>query len=588
MTRLVVLTLALLPLAARADLFSPGELAKPHHALEGLSNCTQCHPEGGKLSQETCLSCHTELKGRVSRGFGFHGHIPTAERECETCHKEHQGREFQLITWGPAGQKGFAHARTGWPLKGKHEPVECAKCHQPRLIKVPVIQQMLEKQPTRKTWLGLKTRCQDCHFDEHRGQLEGDCDYCHREADWKPAPGFNHDETSYALKGQHKKVKCEKCHPTTSEARKDVFPPPRAETFARFSKIDHDSCTDCHKDAHDGRFGPRCASCHTVEGWKLIRNAAQERGFHDKTRFPLKGEHLDVACAACHGPFPGQPARFKGLPFATCTACHVDAHEGQLQPPAGQKAPDCDACHAVDGFNTPRFGLQQHDRTRFPLEGAHRVVGCAVCHEHTTQVLEKVPAAVRAEVKRRRLHELFSPALFDFTKPLDACDSCHKDVHAGQFEGREKGCAGCHQVGSFHELKFSHDRDSKFPLTGKHRQVECVKCHAPDRRGEPMVYRPIHPACDTCHVDNHAGQFEPKACDDCHVTEDFKKVKFEHAPPNTRFTLEGKHEKVECLKCHPRVSVGGKVAVQRFKGVPQACEGCHSDFHQGAFKGFEP
>lgn len=586
--RLAWLVLLVTASSARADLFSPGELAKAHRELDGLSNCTQCHPEGGKLSQETCLACHTELKGRVAKGVGFHGRIPGEKRECENCHKDHQGRDVSLITWGAPGKKGFEHQRTGWPLKGKHERLECDKCHQNKLVKVPVIAQLLEKSPERRTYLGLRTRCTECHADEHRGQLEGDCDYCHREADWKPAAGFKHDETAYPLKGRHLKVKCEKCHPAITAAKVDVVPALRSETYARFSNLDHDACTDCHKDPHDSRFGPRCASCHTVSDWRTIRNSAKERSFHDKTRYQLKGEHLEVACAACHGPWPGQPARFKKMTFAKCNDCHLDAHEGQLEKAAGEKAPDCNTCHSVDGFSPPRFGLKEHQKTRFALEAAHRVVGCAGCHERTSAVLDKVPAPLRAEVARKKRKELFSAARFDFVKPLDRCETCHADVHQGQFEQRAGGCAACHANESFHALRFDHDKDSQFHLSGKHAEVLCVKCHAPDRRGEPMTWRPIDPACDTCHTDAHVGQFPSRGCDDCHGTTDFKKVNFVHRPPNTDFVLEGKHTAVQCAKCHPAVNVGKGVKAQRFKGLPQSCEGCHADFHQGAFQGFEP
>ena len=44
---------------ARADLFSPGPLAKGHQALEGIKSCTQCHVAGKHLAASTCLSCHT-------------------------------------------------------------------------------------------------------------------------------------------------------------------------------------------------------------------------------------------------------------------------------------------------------------------------------------------------------------------------------------------------------------------------------------------------------------------------------------------------------------------------------------------------
>lgn len=109
---------ALIATTASADIFSPGELATPHAELEGISQCTQCHPAGGQLSQEVCLDCHLELKPRVEKGLGFHGRIPTDKRSCEGCHPDHRGRPFELIDWGPKGQKGFDHDRAAWALEG--------------------------------------------------------------------------------------------------------------------------------------------------------------------------------------------------------------------------------------------------------------------------------------------------------------------------------------------------------------------------------------------------------------------------------------------------------------------------------------
>ncbi len=34
--------------------------------------------------------------------------------------------------------------------------------------------------------------------------------------------------------------------------------------------------------------------------------------------------------------------------------------------------------------------------------------------------------------------------------------------------------------------------------------------------------------------------------------------------------------------------VGPKVNVTQYRPLPTTCEGCHSDFHKGTFKGFEP
>ena len=101
---------------ARAQLASPGELAKPHAALEGMSNCTKCHPAGGQLSAALCLDCHKELKKRVDASSGFHGRMRENERSgCNSCHKDHEGRDFSMIEWKPTKER-FDHGRTGWPL----------------------------------------------------------------------------------------------------------------------------------------------------------------------------------------------------------------------------------------------------------------------------------------------------------------------------------------------------------------------------------------------------------------------------------------------------------------------------------------
>jgi len=74
---------ALAATGAGADVFSPGELARPHAALEGLSNCTKCHATkaGGKIegfnkekAHALCQGCHKEAQ----KG-------PT---KCAECHKK--------------------------------------------------------------------------------------------------------------------------------------------------------------------------------------------------------------------------------------------------------------------------------------------------------------------------------------------------------------------------------------------------------------------------------------------------------------------------------------------------------------------
>ena len=51
-------------IGVRAQL-SPGDLTTAHSHLDGISNCTQCHVLGNKVSSEKCLVCHTEIKERI-------------------------------------------------------------------------------------------------------------------------------------------------------------------------------------------------------------------------------------------------------------------------------------------------------------------------------------------------------------------------------------------------------------------------------------------------------------------------------------------------------------------------------------------
>ncbi|MDD2995319.1 MAG: hypothetical protein PHP99_03775, partial [Paludibacter sp.] len=44
---------------------SPGDLSEAHAHLEGLSNCTQCHTVGEKVTREKCLDCHKEIKSNI-------------------------------------------------------------------------------------------------------------------------------------------------------------------------------------------------------------------------------------------------------------------------------------------------------------------------------------------------------------------------------------------------------------------------------------------------------------------------------------------------------------------------------------------
>jgi hypothetical protein len=583
----------------RVDIFSPGELSKPHAGVEGLANCTKCHPSGKQLSQDACLACHEELKPRIAGGRGFHGKLQGKERDCWTCHHEHQGRDFPQVDWGPPGVKGFDHARTGWPLEGKHAPVACEKCHDPKLIGDPAVRALMERQPGRRTYLGAPPACAACHADEHRGLVGNDCQKCHGEQEWKPARGFDHARTTYPLLGRHQKVACDKCHPSVDDLVEHVGLQPKKRAFLRMKPVHHQSCLDCHKDPHLGRFGESCQKCHTEADWKrMVDSSMRDRTFHDKTRYRLEGAHLQAQCQACHGPWPGEAALFRNVPFAACVDCHLDGHGGQFHAARGKGIEACEKCHAVQAFEAAKYGLEEHRASRYPLEGAHRSVACSACHQSDPRVGERLPAAARAELQRRGRPVKVSLAVYLVAGDLQRCETCHADAHGGQFDRRAgaRGCVACHEVAAFSKTRFDHARDTKFPLEGKHARTACASCHPAERSpggARQVKYAGVETTCAGCHADVHASQFalprQPTDCARCHGNDDWKKpLRFVHEPPFTEYRLTGKHLRVECKACHPDARVGERVAVRRYRGVPRACQACHVDFHKGQFRGFEP
>ena len=158
---------------------------------------------------------------------------------------------------------------------------------------------------------------------------------------------------------------CESCH----------------EAFSK--KAQRRLCLECHKEiatsisAKTGFHGKspgiataECKTCHTDhKGRKAdIVQLDTETFNHVLTDFQLLGAHKSVLCSDCHA----KGEKFRSAP-STCFACHKadDAHKGAL----GQ---DCGSCHNENAWRKPKSF--DHSKTRFPLNGAHERVQCAVCH----------------------------------------------------------------------------------------------------------------------------------------------------------------------------------------------------------------
>ncbi|MGB8491587.1 MAG: cytochrome C [Bacteroidales bacterium] len=505
---------------------SPGDLAKPHEFLEGITNCTKCHEIGNKITGEKCLGCHTEINDRIKAGKGYHSSSGVKGRECIECHSDHHGKNFQLVR---LNNSGFDHNLTGFSLSVPHSKLECTACHTGKFIKESKIREK------KFTYLGLGTACLDCHADYHLGTLSSSCLTCHSPGSFKTAPAFNHSKTRFALAGKHKSVECVKCHKMETV---------NGNKFQEFRGVAFASCTNCHKDPHQNKFGQDCRKCHNEESFTSV--TAISNFDHSKTKFPLVDRHLTVSCKSCHKNKLTAP-----LKYDRCTDCHEDYHKGQFT--ANGIAPDCNECHNVKGFALSTFTIDRHNQGAFPLRGAHSAQPCNECH--------------------------WKQDAWTFAGLGKECRDCHPDIHKQFISSKfypDENCRACHNETAWRQVTFDHSA-TQFKLTGAHAKTSCTVCHISRTAGGEFVqkFEGLGTDCISCHNDVHQGQFSGNSqgtCTVCHVTDNWMPSKFDHS--KTAFPLDGKHTEVSCSACHKALTKGN-ISYTLYKIKDFRCEACH-------------
>jgi hypothetical protein len=192
-----------------------------------------------------------------------------------------------------------------------------------------------------------------------------------------------HNQTRFPLDGGHLAVACVDCH------RKQ----PELHNAAAYKFADL-SCTGCHLDPHLRRTDDRhassvnqssvnpkqpCETCHNTRAWRQVASFD-----HSKTRFALTGAHRGAACEECHRSTAlsvgAHKVVFQGAPLA-CVGCHQDVHAGQFV--AMSESRGCEACHDNITWKAGKF---DHQRTSYPLDGAHERVPCKDCHSTKKEV----------------------------------------------------------------------------------------------------------------------------------------------------------------------------------------------------------
>ena len=316
--------------------------------------------------------------------------------------------------------------------------------------------------------------------DNPHGSFKEECALCHDAKGWKPArisPKFDHSKFGFPLTGAHAAAECRTCHETLEFKQSKTL------------------CISCHEDPHRGEMGADCARCHGARSF--VDRGPMVRA-HQLTRFPLTGSHAALDCESCHPPAAQGQMQFVGT-RAECESCHMRDYDATRNPDhrAGGFPTDCSLCHRPISWNGASF---DHNKTAFPLTGAHRTVACAQCHGDGV-----------------------------YQGKSTACVSCHlgdynatnNPAHAGA--GFTTQCASCHTTAAWQPANFDHDT-SFFPIySGTHngRWSACSDCHTSASNYLVFTCLSCHPHDSQTQTDsNHSGvhnyQYNSQACYSCH------------------------------------------------------------------------
>jgi hypothetical protein len=541
----------------------------------------------GQHAAVSCLSCHKALR--------FAG----SPMECKSCHQDVHRGELGLAcerchtpqTW-LVPDMPQRHSQTRFPLVGPHLAAACEQCH---------------RNQQKHEYIHVPVECYSCHKEQFQATaapahassgIGTDCASCHSVSSVQWGGSFDHSLTVFPLTGAHRATFCARCH--------------QGNRFAGTPT----QCVNCHQPDFAASKNPPhvsngistdCASCHTTMAW-------QPSTFdHSKTPFALTGAHMAVQCAQCH---PG--GRFAGTPM-TCVNCHQAKFNATVNPPhvSNGISTDCASCHTTMAWQPATF---DHNKTIFPLTGAHVSVTCIQCHKNgkypgtptacischqndfnTAMAPPHVASAFSTDCTGCHTMMAWQPSTFDHSKTIfplagahvavpcaqchkngqypgtpTACISCHQNdfstANAPPHTGFSTDCTTCHTLTAWQPATFNHN-NTPFPLTGGHITVACANCH------KNNVFVGLTTDCFTCHTATFAGATTPiphagfpTACATCHTTNPgWKPSIFDHN--SSTFPLTGAHPSVPCASCHKN---------NVYVGLPTNCYGCHQTDFAGA------
>jgi hypothetical protein len=441
------------------------------------------------LSTE-CASCH--LRDKPTAKSPDH-QAANFSADCRSCHTG-------MDSWHSAR---FDHNRyTAFALSGGHAPLDCTACHENR------------------KYSGTPSDCFSCHAKDYSATANPN----HAVAGWTGA-NFDHGTSAkFQLTGAHAGALCAACH--------------KNNVYTGLST----ACASCHLTNYSSTYNPnhaqagfsqQCSTCHNTTAW------AGATFNHNSTPFSLTGAHVSTQCATCH-----KNNVYAGLPTA-CASCHLTNYNSTNNPNHAQAGfpQDCSLCHSTTSFVGAAFN---HNKTPFPLTGAHVSAGCASCHKNN------VYAGLSTN-----------------------CISCHLVDYNGTINpnhtsaGFPQLCSTCHNTTAWTGATFNHST-TPFALTGTHTRVQCNLCHINNRyNGTPTDCYSCHSAeyRSTTNPGHQAAGF-PTTCATCHATASWAGATFNHAWWQTNHgrartcsdchTNSSNYSVFTCTTCHTKTQTDSR------------------------------
>ncbi|KAB2843014.1 MAG: hypothetical protein F9K45_06485, partial [Melioribacteraceae bacterium] len=319
----------------------------------------------------------------------------------------------------------------------------------------------------------------------HGNNFNISCENCHYTESWKielQKIKFNHNETEFALTGQHSAVECKSCHINL--------------VFDNTSN----QCSDCHKDIHENTVGIDCARCHESSSW-LVNKITE---IHQMSRFPLLGSHLTADCNQCH--ISSSAVKFEPV-GVECKFCHTNDYYFAKNPDhiAAGFSLECQDCHDI---NSIEWSMSDFAHNFFPLVDAHNIANCFQCHQQS-----------------------------NFSGLSQECLTCHQNDYNSAANPNHvelsfsSDCKQCHTLSlNWNPAEFlAHD--NIYPLGGAHAQIknDCNKCHANGYSNTPNQ-------CIGCHQNDYNSTANPSHvtlnfstdCETCHSLNSWKPATFDH------------------------------------------------------------